>query len=46
MKHVFIIVSKGIPANYGGFETFVEKQTEGQWSKEMQYHVSCLPSGL
>ena len=24
MKNVFIIGSKGIPANYGGFETFVE----------------------
>lgn len=42
MKHVFIIGSKGIPANYGGFETFVEKVTEGQKSKEIKYHVSCL----
>lgn len=29
-KHVFIIGSKGIPAQYGGFETFVEKLTEYQ----------------
>lgn len=42
MKHVFIIGSKGIPAKYGGFETFVEKLTEGQKSKEIKYHVSCL----
>ena len=27
MKHVFIIGSKGIPAAYGGFETFVENLT-------------------
>lgn len=42
MKHIFIIGSKGIPANYGGFETFVEKLTEQQQSKEIKYHVSCL----
>ncbi len=42
MKHVFIIGSKGIPANYGGFETFVEKLTEQQKSKGIKYHVSCL----
>ena len=24
MKDVFIVGSKGIPANYGGFETFVD----------------------
>lgn len=42
MKHVFIIGSKGIPANYGGFETFVEKLTEQQKSKKIKYHVSCL----
>ena len=42
MKHVFIIGSKGIPAKYGGFETFVEKLTEQQKCKEIKYHVSCL----
>ena len=25
MREVFIIGSKGIPAKYGGFETFVEQ---------------------
>ena len=42
MKHIFIIGSKGIPAKYGGFETFVEKLTEYQVSKEIKYHVACL----
>ena len=42
MKNVFIIGSKGIPSNYGGFETFVEKLTEQQKSKNIKYHVSCL----
>lgn len=41
-KHVFIIGSKGIPASYGGFETFVEKLTEYKNSKKIQYHVSAL----
>ena len=36
MRHVFIIGSKGIPAKYGGFETFVEKLTEQQKSKEIK----------
>ncbi len=40
-QHVFIIGSKGIPAKYGGFETFVEKLTEYQVSKDIQYHVAC-----
>ena len=42
MKNIFIIGSKGIPANYGGFETFVEKLTELKKSKEIKYHISCL----
>lgn len=41
-KQVFIIGSKGIPASYGGFETFVEKLTEYQKDKKIQYHVSSL----
>ena len=28
MQNVFIIGSKGIPAAYGGYETFVDKLTE------------------
>lgn len=42
MQHVFIIGSKGIPARYGGYETFVENLTKNQVSKEIKYHVSCL----
>lgn len=41
MKHVFIVGSKGIPARYGGFETFVEKLTEYKQNKEIRYHVAC-----
>lgn len=41
MQHVFIIGSKGIPANYGGYETFVEKLTENQVSHDIKYHVAC-----
>ena len=41
MQHVFIIGCKGIPAAYGGFETFVEKLTEYQKSNDIKYHVAC-----
>ncbi|MBU8771477.1 beta 1-4 rhamnosyltransferase Cps2T [Cytobacillus oceanisediminis] len=42
MKNIFIIGSKGIPAKYGGFETFVEQLTARKVSKNIMYHVSCL----
>ena len=42
MIHVFIVGSKGIPAKYGGFETFVEELTAGKQSKNIMYHVSCM----
>lgn len=41
MQHIFIVGSKGIPAKYGGFETFVEKLTENQEDKNIQYYVAC-----
>lgn len=41
-KHVFIIGSKGIPAKYGGFETFVEKLTAYQKDASIQYYVACM----
>ena len=41
MQDVFIIGSKGIPANYGGYETFVDKLTENQVSSDIKYHVAC-----
>lgn len=40
--HVFIIGSKGIPARYGGFETFVENLTVNKKSPNIIYHVSCM----
>ena len=42
MVHVFIVGSKGIPAKYGGFETFVENLTARKQSSEIKYHVSCM----
>jgi rhamnosyltransferase len=44
VKNVFIIGSKGIPASYGGFETFVDKLTEKKKNENIKYHVSCLAS--
>ncbi|MCJ1990714.1 beta 1-4 rhamnosyltransferase Cps2T [Lactococcus carnosus] len=44
-KHIYIIGSKGIPAKYGGFETFVEELTAHQNNKNIKYHVACLSDG-
>lgn len=41
-QHVFIIGSKGIPAKYGGFETFVENLTARRHSKNIKYHIACM----
>lgn len=42
IQHVFIVGSKGIPGNYGGYETFVDKLTEyHQGEKRLKYHVAC-----
>lgn len=41
MQNIYIIGSKGIPAKYGGFETFVEKLTEYQKNKSIKYFVAC-----
>ena len=41
-QHVFIVGSKGIPAQYGGFETFVEKLTGYRKSDKILYHVSRM----
>lgn len=40
-QHVFIIGCKGIPAQYGGFETFADKLTQYQTDKNIRYHVAC-----
>lgn len=42
MRDIFIIGSKGIPSNYGGFETFVEKLTKNKVSDDIKYHVACI----
>lgn len=42
MKHIFIIGSRGLPAQYGGFETFVEQLVSHQVSPKIRYHVACL----
>lgn len=41
-QHVFIIGSKGIPAKYGGFETFVENLTSRKQNKKIKYHIACM----
>lgn len=40
-KNIFIIGSKGIPASYGGFESFVDRLTYYRKSENLFYHVSC-----
>ena len=41
-QHVFILGSKGIPGNYGGYETFVDKLTEyHRHEPALKYHVAC-----
>lgn len=42
MTDVFLVGSKGIPAQYGGFETFVENLTAGKTDPSIRYHVSCM----
>lgn len=42
MQHVFIIGSRGLPAKYGGFETFVDELVSHQSSHQIKYHVASL----
>ncbi|MEF2862457.1 MAG: glycosyltransferase family 1 protein [Streptococcus salivarius] len=42
MRDIFIIGSRGLPAQYGGFETFVEKLVSHKVSPTIRYHVACL----
>ena len=41
-RNIFIIGSKGIPAKYGGFETFVENLTSKKQKENIKYHVACI----
>lgn len=45
-QHIFIIGSKGIPAQYGGYETFVEKLTQYHKDNSIQYHVACAVDSI
>ncbi len=42
MTDVFLVASKGIPARYGGFETFAERLVRGRTTDQIRYHVSCM----
>lgn len=42
MNNVFIIGCKGIPANYGGFETFTDNLITRRKSSSIQYYVTCM----
>lgn len=43
-KNVFIVGSRGIPARYGGFETFAQKLIENNKSSEIKYWVASQRS--
>lgn len=45
MRHVFIVGAKGIPAKYGGFETFVDELVSRRVSRDIKYHVACMNAG-
>ena len=42
MKNIFIVGCKGIPSNYGGYETFVENLTFFKKNEDIKYHVACM----
>lgn len=42
MNNVFIIGCKGVPARYGGFETFTDNLISRKRSNRIQYYVTCL----
>lgn len=41
-KKVYIVGSKGIPASYGGFETFVEELTARKKNQNIHYYIGCM----
>ncbi|WP_188042938.1 beta 1-4 rhamnosyltransferase Cps2T [Changpingibacter yushuensis] len=42
VRNVFIVGSKGIPAAYGGYETFVDRLTgQHEHDEHIRYHVAC-----
>ena len=42
MKNIFVVGCKGIPANYGGYETFMENLTFYNDNPNLKYHVACM----
>ena len=42
MKNIFVVGCKGIPANYGGYETFMENLTYYNDNQNIKYHVACM----
>lgn len=44
-RHVFILGCKGIPARYGGFETFADHLVRGSRDPGIVWHVACQLSG-
>lgn len=40
-QNVFIVGAKGIPAKYGGYESFVEQLTKRKISENIHYFVAC-----
>ena len=40
--HVFILGCKGVPARYGGYETFVDNLVTHQQSENIRYAVACM----
>jgi hypothetical protein len=42
VKHVFAVGCKGIPAEYGGFESFMQNLTEFRQNTNILYHVARM----
>lgn len=40
-REVFIIGAKGIPAKYGGFESFVDQLTARKQNEDIHYNIAC-----
>lgn len=40
-REIFIIGAKGIPAKYGGFESFVDQLTARNQDEDLHYNVAC-----
>lgn len=43
-KNIFIVGSRGVPARYGGFETFTQKLIENRKNPNIKYFIASLRS--